>query len=69
MVRPLWFIELLKKAFPRCVKAVKVTKVPLIGALVEHMLFKGDEIYCIPKREVIEVNVEVESPDNIVLPY
>ena len=69
MVRPLWFTELLKKLFPYRFVLAKLTRVPVIGRILDNMLFKGDEIYYLPKADVIEINKKVERPEDMVLPY
>ena len=69
MTRPPWFIELLKKLFPHRFHIAKLTHVPIIGDLIDHMFFEGDEVYYLPKAEVIEINKKVEKPEDMILPY
>ena len=68
MGRPLWFVELLKKAFPGRFLAAKFTKLPFIGNVIDHWLFEGDDIIYLPKDRVIRLNMPVDMPDQVVLP-
>ena len=72
MARPLWFVELLKKAYPGRFFIAKLTKAPLIGKffgkLADEMLFKGDDIFYLPKDQVIQVNQELVRGAEVVLP-
>ena len=44
MSRPLWFVELIKRAFPAAVPIAKATKNRAVGAVAEKMLFDGDDL-------------------------
>ncbi|MFX1537388.1 MAG: DUF362 domain-containing protein [Promethearchaeota archaeon] len=75
MVRPLWFIELLKKTFPQRFMIAKLTKVPIVGKIIYSMLFEGDDIIYLPKddlvkssNQVIKINKTVNKPEEMVLP-
>ncbi|MBD3196694.1 MAG: 4Fe-4S ferredoxin [Candidatus Lokiarchaeota archaeon] len=68
MPRPLWFVHLLKKSFPNVNFIAKLTKLPLLGKLIEIMLFQGDDIIYLPKDGVIEINQPVNKQNNLVLP-
>ncbi|MFX0065425.1 MAG: DUF362 domain-containing protein [Candidatus Hermodarchaeota archaeon] len=75
MVRPLWFIELLKKTFPQRFMIAKLTKVPIVGKIIDSMLFEGDDIIYLPKddlvktsNQVIKINKAVNKPEEMVLP-
>jgi ferredoxin len=72
MARPLWFVQLLKKTFPNVRMVAKATKVPLIGRIVDYMLFQGDDIIYLPKdivaKKVIQINQPIAQPDETVLP-
>lgn len=61
MARPLWQVELIKKAFPSPFVA-KLTKLPLVGKLTELSLFHKDEIVYLP------INESIEAEDNVALP-
>jgi ferredoxin len=68
MARPLWFVKLLEKTFPNVKFIAKLTRIPVIGKLINIFLFQDDEIIYLPKDNVIPVNVEVESKGDLVLP-
>lgn len=84
MARPLWFVTILKKSFPSRFRLARLTKLPIIGNLVDYMLFDGDSIIYLPKdtavqpnqpthksvvgRVVIQINQPVEPRTDIVLP-
>ena len=61
MSRPLWQVSLIKKLFPTPGVA-KLTHLPLIGRLVQYLLFHRDEIVYLP------INESIEQEDNIALP-
>jgi ferredoxin len=72
MARPLWFVQLLKKTFPNVRMIAKATKIPIIGRIVDYMLFQGDDIIYLPKdsvaKKVIPINQAGAQPDETVLP-
>jgi len=68
MTRPIWFVNLLKKLFPKRFAFAKLTHLPGIGAVVDRMLFQGDDVIYLPKDNVIPVNVNLIQPENEVLP-
>ena len=68
MARPIWFVKLLKKAFPGVKNIAKLTRIPILGKIFDLLLFKGDEIIYLLQDKAIQVNQEVESPTDLVLP-
>lgn len=72
MARPLWFVRLLKKTFPNRRFIAKATKVPLLGRLVDKMLFEGDDIMYLPKdtvvQKIIQIGRPLEQPEEAALP-
>ena len=56
MSTPVWFVNFLKTVYPTRRSLAKLTKVPLIGNLVDHWLFRGDEMYVLPKDQTIQIN-------------
>jgi NAD-dependent dihydropyrimidine dehydrogenase PreA subunit len=68
MGRPLWFVGLIKKAFPGRFLAAKLTRVPFIGTAIDRCFFAGDDIIYLPKDRVIPLNISVDTPDQMVLP-
>ena len=55
MSRPLWFVELLKKAFPQRFRLAALTRLPLFGHALDQMLFGGDDIIYLPQERAIRV--------------
>ncbi len=68
MSRPLWFVQLLKMAFPGRFLAARATKTPVLGNVVDRWLFGGDDLIYLPQDNVIEINQSLELPDEMVLP-
>jgi ferredoxin len=68
--RPLWLIGLLKRNFRHRFLLARLTRLPLLGGLMDRMLFEGDDLVYLPKDRVVqlEVNAAIESPDSTVLP-
>ncbi|MBN2046218.1 MAG: 4Fe-4S binding protein [Anaerolineaceae bacterium] len=55
MSRPLWFVEIIKHHFTdRFEIAGWTRKSKLIRSVVDFFLFRGDQIYYLPKDEVVE---------------
>ena len=59
MARSMRFVRLLKKAFPKRRYIAKMTKVPLLGRLVDRMLFAGDDIMYLPKDSVAQKTIQI----------
>jgi ferredoxin len=68
MSRPIWLVNLIKKAFPGRFLAARLTKVPVIGAIVDGWLFNGDDIIYLPVDTTIQINERVENSDEMILP-
>lgn len=68
MSRPMWFVEMIKKTFPGVTRTAKLTRVPLIGRMLEHKFFEGDRIVILPQDNVIELGEEIEGSGGVVLP-
>ncbi len=68
MARPLWFVNLLKKAYPGRFRAAKLSKLPIIERIIDYGLFEGDDIIYLPRDNVIQVNQAIESSEDVVLP-
>jgi ferredoxin len=68
MTRPVWFVELIKMAFPSRFVAARATRLPGIGGLVDRWLFDGDHLIYLPKEQVIQVDEPVEQSGEMVLP-
>ncbi|MEJ2249434.1 MAG: 4Fe-4S binding protein [Candidatus Lokiarchaeota archaeon] len=68
MARPLWFVKIIKKAFPGIKTIAKLSRIPFLGKLFELLLFKGDEIIYLPDDKIIQINKEVDKPQDLVVP-
>lgn len=68
MARPLWFVALIKKPFPYRAHFARLTHLPVVGRLVEHLLFDGDQILYLPADTLIPIHEPVELPGQMVLP-
>ena len=68
MGRPLWLVELIKKTFPNRFLVAKLTKWPVIGRILDHWLFEGDDLVYLPQNRVIPINESLDPPRSLVLP-
>lgn len=68
MSRPVWFTNLLKKGFPYRFFLARLTRVPILGRVMDFLFFEGDDIIYLPKDKVIQVNQSVTAPGDMVLP-
>lgn len=68
MSRPLWFVQLLKRAFPGRFIAARATRLPLLGNLLDGWLFEGDDLIYLPRDRVIPINQSVALHADMVLP-
>jgi ferredoxin len=68
MARPVWFVNFLKKIYPARHGMAKLTKVPIIGDLVDYFVFRGDDMLIIPKDKTIQINVPLASPESTIIP-
>jgi len=71
MSRPIWLVELIKRTFPQRFLAARTTRMPLLGSLLDHWLFEGDDLFYLPKEDVartVAVSRVVARPLETVLP-
>jgi ferredoxin len=68
MSRPVWLVTLIKKGFPYRHFLAKLTRVPVIGKIMDHLFFEGDDIIYLPTDHVIQINASVEPSEGLVLP-
>jgi ferredoxin len=68
MARPVWFVELIKKPFPHRFLLAELTKLPVLGSVVEYLLFDGDDILYLPDDGVIQIHEAINRPEDMVLP-
>jgi len=67
MTEPL-SVKFLKKAFPYRFLIAKLSRARLLGGVINHMLFEGDNMIYLPKDQVIEMNESIENHGEMVLP-
>jgi hypothetical protein len=67
---PLWFIGLLKRNFRHRFLLARLSRLPILGAIMDRMLFEGDDLVYLPKDRVIQITINrsIEPPVNTVLP-
>ncbi|MCJ7653503.1 MAG: 4Fe-4S binding protein [Actinobacteria bacterium] len=68
MSKPMWFVKIVKLGFPTRFITARLTKVPVIGKLMERWLFEGDSIIILPRENVVPVGEPVDTPENVLLP-
>jgi ferredoxin len=68
MARPLWFSNLIKHAFPGRFLAARITRVPIVGRLIDHAFFAGDNLVYLPRDRTIQINERIEAQTDMVLP-
>lgn len=65
-MRSLKITDLVKKGFPMRFLLARLTRLPVIGKIMDHLFFEGDDMVYIP-RNIVQVNKTVES-QNMVIP-
>jgi ferredoxin len=68
MSRPLWFVQMIKMAFPGRFLAARATRLPVLGTLMDRWFFEGDRLIYLPKDRVIQIDETIELPGEMVLP-
>jgi ferredoxin len=68
MSRPVWFVNFLKRVYPSRRPIARLTRLPIIGDLVDHLVFRGDEMYVLPKDQTIQINAPIDSPESTIIP-
>jgi ferredoxin len=64
----MWFVDLVKKYFPSRFSLAWLTKLPVIGRVIDYGLFEGDDIMYLPKDTVIRIDESISEPRQSVLP-
>ncbi|MFX1482774.1 MAG: DUF362 domain-containing protein [Promethearchaeota archaeon] len=63
---------MLKKTFPNRVVIARATNIPIIGRLVDMLLFENDDIIYLPKDNVVQKTIQIERqlerPEETPLP-
>lgn len=68
MSRAVWLVDLIKKGFPFRFFLARLTRVPIIGRIMDYLLFEGDDMVYLPADQLVPVNVSVDAPGEMVLP-
>ena len=69
MSRPVWFVRLIQRAFPTRFRIAQWAKrAPIVAKIVDHYLFRDDDILYLPKDNLIEIHEPIQSPDSMILP-
>lgn len=68
MGSPFWVRTLINKTFSQRFFWSRMSRYPLMGRLIDHLLFDGDDIMYLPKDAAIPVNRRVEGRSDVVLP-
>lgn len=68
MSRPIWFVNFLKRIYPARRSFAKLTRLPLLGDLVDHFLFRGDTMYILPIDRTIQVDAPLDDPETTIIP-
>ena len=68
MAAPLWLVDLIKKTLPQRYTLAKLTQHPVLGRLIDRLLFEGDDLIVLPRDSVIAVDTPIEDQGSMVLP-
>lgn len=68
MARPLWFVKALRLFYKQRKLVAKLTNFPILGKIIDKMVFANDTLYCLPKDTVISLNQTINSQENMILP-
>jgi len=60
MSRPVWFVNLLKAIYPGRRFFARLTNLPLVGDLVDHLVFRGDDMFVLPIDQTIKINAPLD---------
>ena len=68
MARPIWFVNILKALFPSRYIFAEMTKIPILGKMVDYGLFHGDDMYYLPKDSTVQIQENIDEVENYILP-
>ena len=68
MASPYFIKTLINKTFSGRFFISRLSRLPVLGRLIEYILFEGDHIIYLPKNNSLDINESVKSTDNLVLP-
>ena len=61
-------MKLINRFFSQRFRLADLTNYPIIGDLIDKLFFEEDNMFYLPKDSIIEMNKDIEMPDNYVLP-
>ncbi len=53
-MRPLWFSKIMRKSFPQRFLLARLSNIPVIGKILNHLIFEGVDIIYLPKDKIVE---------------
>ena len=68
MASPTWLVSLIKKGFPFRFVLARLSRLSPVRRVMDKLLFEGDDIYYLPRDNVIHVNQELPSFASTPLP-
>lgn len=68
MSSPIWFVNFLKWLYPSRRVFAKMTKIPLVGDVVDEIFFRGDDTIYLPLDHTIQINTPLDSPESVIVP-
>ncbi len=67
-MKPLWYVNILKKTFPNIKFIAKLTNFPILGKIFDKLMFDGDDIIYLLQDKVIKVDKKLGEYEEYVLP-
>ncbi|MFX1337945.1 MAG: DUF362 domain-containing protein [Promethearchaeota archaeon] len=67
-MKPLWYVNILKKTFPNVKFIAKLTNFPVLGKIFDKLLFDGDDIIYLLQDKVIKVDKNLGEYEEYILP-
>jgi len=68
LTTPVFLVETIKRLFPLKLRLASLTRFPPVGAVVERLMFEGDELYYLPRERTVKVEEAVGGSSSLVLP-
>ncbi|MCX6005614.1 MAG: 4Fe-4S binding protein [Chloroflexi bacterium] len=68
MSRPIWLVKLIEIGFPQRFLFARLTRVKILGRVLDRWLFEGDDIMYLPRDRVVSVDINLDTSDQLVLP-
>ncbi|MBD3383791.1 4Fe-4S ferredoxin [candidate division KSB1 bacterium] len=63
-----WNIRAATRFFSQRFSLARLSRLPLLGRVIDYLFFRGDRIYYLPRVQTISIGEKLEKPENIVLP-